>query len=86
MNFRKNCAQLAQSMSAAQAGSRLPLTRRNSAPSSNGRITSTAVPVSAAVGKTRASTARSARLYGTWMKSSASVFIIFSICGSSPCE
>ena len=51
----------------------------NSDPDSNGVITSTAVPVSAAAGRMRCSATRSTMLYGTWMKSSCSSRISFSI-------
>ena len=60
MNLRKKLDQLAQSKSAAQGGSGLPCTLRSSAPDSNGRITSTAVPVSAAAGRSRFSASRTA--------------------------
>src|ERR1700739_3502361 len=51
MNFSASCPQLAASMSAAQAGSGLPRTAANSAPSSNGRVTSTATPRAAGGGR-----------------------------------
>ena len=49
-NFRNSCAQLAQSYSAAQAGSGCRPSARNRRPPWNGRLTITAMPRSAARG------------------------------------
>src|SRR5574340_1493538 len=59
MYLRKNCAQLAQSNSCAHGGSGLPLTLPNRPACENGRLTSTAVPLSAHSGSSRASASRS---------------------------
>ena len=61
-NLRKNCAQLAQSISAAHPGSGLPATTRNRSPPSNGRLITTARPRSAASGRRSRSASRSAML------------------------
>src|SRR5262249_37991492 len=60
IHLRKNCAQLEHSISAAHGGSSLPLTRRNSAPSANGRLTITATPSSAHAGSSRSAASGSA--------------------------
>jgi heavy metal efflux system protein len=62
MNLRKNCPQLAQSHSAAQFGSGLPLTLLKSSPRWKGRLISTAIPRSAASGSRRCSASRSSML------------------------
>lgn len=62
MNLRNNWAQLAQSISAAQAGNGRPRTARNRLPPWNGRLMMTAMPRSAASGSSRASASRSAML------------------------
>ena len=62
MNFSATCAQLSQSISAAQAGRRWRASCRSSAPSRNGRLTMTAMPRSCASGRMRCSTSRSSRL------------------------
>ncbi|CAM4395829.1 hypothetical protein COSO111634_38570 [Corallococcus soli] len=58
MNLRKNCAQLAQSKSWAQAGRGRPFILRKRLPLSKGSMTSTATPCSFAAGSRRASASR----------------------------
>src|SRR5207247_1407087 len=61
IHLRKNWAQLAQPISFAQSGTGLSLTRRNIAPSAKGRLTITAVRLSAATASNRRSASGSAR-------------------------
>jgi hypothetical protein len=61
IHLRKNCPQLSMPSSLfAQSGSALPRTWRNSAPSANGRLISTATFLSRASGRSRFSASRSA--------------------------
>jgi hypothetical protein len=84
MNLRKNCAQLSQSISAANEGNALPFTRWNTRPSSNGRITSTAVPFFCAAGSSRFSAPRRPIELGSCTKSTPSRSMIRSRSSNAP--
>src|SRR5262249_9711498 len=62
MNFKRSCGQLAQSISAAQAGKGERANFRISSPRRKGRLTMTATPRSRASGRIRSSASRSRTL------------------------
>src|SRR5205814_848714 len=68
-HFRSACAQVRMPNSRSGASSSSLGARRTSAPSPSGRMTITAIPSSAASGRSSRSTSRSSGLYGSWITS-----------------